>query len=171
MSSTDKKVEWCLKKAQRELAEKGTHRGLVPTKPDREEAKKHLLKAEHNLKLVALLERQDFTDWAVSAVFYTIYHCFLAIITQFGYASRNQECTLALIQKLKDDGSIRLSDDILKAFPTLDPDKRQASSVISMREEYQYGTATSIDGTRLADLKDLCKKAIEETKGIIYAEK
>lgn len=34
MSHAKNKVEWCLKKAEKELKESRKHRGLVKTKPD-----------------------------------------------------------------------------------------------------------------------------------------
>ena len=44
MSHAWNKMEWCLKKAEKEMKEKGKHRGLVIAKPDMEEAKRHLKK-------------------------------------------------------------------------------------------------------------------------------
>ena len=77
---------------------------------DIEEAKNHLKKAEHNFKAVLSFEKTGFSDWSVSAVFYTIYHCFLAIIRKFGYESRNQECTIALVEHLKEQNKIKLKE-------------------------------------------------------------
>ncbi len=89
MSEAKNKVEWCLKKAKKELEASKKHRGLVKAKPNLEEAKKHVAKAEHNFKAALSFEKTGFSDWSVSAAFYTIYHCFLAIIVKFGYESRN----------------------------------------------------------------------------------
>ena len=40
-------VEWCLKKAEKELKADGKHRGLVKVTSDKKKAKEHLAKAEH----------------------------------------------------------------------------------------------------------------------------
>jgi len=50
MSHAKNKLDWCLKKAEKELKEHGKHRGLVIIKPDKKQALEHIKKAEHNLK-------------------------------------------------------------------------------------------------------------------------
>ncbi|MFH1134314.1 MAG: HEPN domain-containing protein [Nanoarchaeota archaeon] len=168
MSQAKDKVEWCLRKAKKELEASSKHRGLVAVQPSRDEAKRHVIKAEHDLKAAISFESTGFSDWSVSAAFYSIYHCFLAIISTFGYASRNQECTIALVEHLKEAGKISISDEIIGAMKDVDIEEQQESKAISLRETYQYGTATSIEDNKLAGLKQLCRQAIEETKKIVY---
>ncbi len=103
MSQATNKVKWCLNKAEKELKESNFHRGLVKHEQDLELAKKHIIKAEHNLKAALYFEKGRFSDWSASAFFYCIYHCFLAILRKFGYESRNQECSIAVIEMLKED--------------------------------------------------------------------
>jgi len=50
MSEAKNKVDWCLKKAEKELKASTKHRGLIKAKLSIEEAKKHISKAEHNFK-------------------------------------------------------------------------------------------------------------------------
>ncbi|MBN2142746.1 hypothetical protein JW711_05455 [Candidatus Woesearchaeota archaeon] len=168
MSQAKNKVEWCLRKARKELEGSAKHRGLVETKPDLEEAKKHIAKAEHNLKAVLSFEKAGFSDWSVSASFYTIYHCLLAVIRKHGFESRNQECTLAMIEHLLEQGKVRISKDVIEAVKTTDAEERHEISAITLREDYQYGTETSIRDGRLDDLRALCRKAIDEAKEEIY---
>lgn len=106
MSHAKNKVEWCLKKAERELKESGKHRGLVNAEPDLKKAKDYINKAEHYLKATEYLKKGDFSDISTSTVFYSMYHCLLAIAVKFGYESRNQECTFALIYSLIEDKKI-----------------------------------------------------------------
>ena len=91
MSQASKQVDWCLKKAQKELIEKDAHRGLVKITPDIKLAGKHIAKAEHNLNAASDFAKMGYSDWSPSAFFYSMYHCFLAILSKFGYQSRNQE--------------------------------------------------------------------------------
>ncbi|MEK6887704.1 MAG: hypothetical protein AABX14_02035, partial [Candidatus Aenigmatarchaeota archaeon] len=74
MSHPENKVEWCLKKGEKELKEGGKHRGLVRIKPDIKKARQHIAKAEHNLKLMIDLKNTEFSDWCGSAAFYSMYH-------------------------------------------------------------------------------------------------
>ena len=76
------KVNWCLNKAKKELEEKKKHRGLVETAPAKDLAYQYLTKAEHNFKAVLYFERGGFTDWSVSAGFYCLYHCLMAVLAK-----------------------------------------------------------------------------------------
>ncbi|MBI2564621.1 hypothetical protein HYV79_01375 [Candidatus Woesearchaeota archaeon] len=97
MSVIDNKVQWCLKKAEKEGER---HRGLKKTSKDIHKANAHLLKAFRNLQVMDHLIEGGFSEWAMTASFYTRYHCLLAILAALGYESRNQECTFAIIEQL-----------------------------------------------------------------------
>lgn len=168
MPQAENKVKWCLNKANKELSQGIKHRGLIEIKADINEAKNHIKKAEHNFKAVIAMEKSGFSDWSVSAVFYTIYHCFLAVIAKFGYESRNQECTIALVEHLKEQGEINISTEIIEALKTVNPEEKHQTSIIGLRENFQYGTGTKIEDKTLSGLKELCKKALEEAKKVIY---
>lgn len=167
MSQARNKVDWCLKKAAQELAQGTRHRGLIRQQPDPEEARKHLAKAEHNYKALIAFERTGFPDWSVSAAFYAIYHSFLAIIVKHGYASRNQECTIALIKYLCEQGTIAIDHDLIEQLENNDEDRHE-SNTIQLRENFQYGIQTIIEDHQLETLKELCKKAIDQAKSVIY---
>src|SRR3989339_828327 len=106
MSQAANQVKWCLKKAESEIKEckernkRPNHRGLLRVKPDVSKAKKHIQKAEHNLRAIAYFGKGGFSDWSIAAGFYSIYHCFLAIAIKYGYESRNQSCTISLMEQL-----------------------------------------------------------------------
>jgi len=169
MSQTGNKVEWCLRKAKKEREGGKKHRGLVKTSPDLDRANNHILKAEHNLRAIDYFNKGGFSDWSMSAVFYTIYHCFLAISLKFGYESRNQECTIALIKWLKEDKKIDIDNKFIEALEIYDEQERQETNVIESREHYTYGTTVSINNEE--EIKkniNLCKECIAQTKKIIY---
>ncbi|MCK5283890.1 MAG: hypothetical protein KAK00_10920 [Nanoarchaeota archaeon] len=90
MSHAKNKVDWCLRKAERELERSGKHRGLVKVKPGQEKAREFIAKAEHYLKATAHLKKGNFSDISTSTVFYAMYHCLLAIAVKFGYARKNR---------------------------------------------------------------------------------
>lgn len=173
MSQASKHIEWCLKKAKKELEERTRlgkrlkHRGLLKTAPNAGEAQKHILKAEHNFQGIMKFKEIGFSDWSMSAGFYCIYHCFLAIAVKFGYESVNQTCTIALMRYLKETGKIQLDDRYIDLLEEEDDLKEQ--SIIDLREDYSYGVQISVkDESRLHDLKETCKKVIDLTKQIIY---
>jgi|SRR3989344_3948681 len=171
MSHAENKVKWCLKKAEKELKEKRKHRGLVKKVEDIEEAKKHLEKAEHNLSAVSYFNKGGFSDWSMSAVFYCIYHCFLAIALKFGYESRNQECTLALIKYLRERGNIEIDERFIDTLESYDEKERQESNVIEKREFYTYGTTTSSQNEEeISESIKLCKDCLNQAKEIIFRD-
>ena len=168
MTQTENKVEWCIKKAEREIKEGKKHRGLVKGDSNIDEAKRHIDKAEHNLKAISYFNDGGFSDWSMSAVFYCIYHCFLAISLKFGYESRNQECTISLIKSLKEQSKIELDEKFIIALEIYNEQERQESNVIEKREFFTYGTTISADKEEVNNSLNLCKDCIAQTKGIIF---
>src|SRR3989344_5443451 len=155
MSQASKHIDWCLKKAQEEIEEckhlgkKFKHRGLFKVEASLEEAKKHIIKAEHNLVVTEYLVKGGFTDASIGTIFYTMYQCFLAIAAKFGYSSGNQTCTITFIKYLQ------YQDE-------------NKESVIEMREDSTYGTELEVDKSRIDFLIRESKELIEATKQIIY---
>jgi len=169
MSHAENKVSWCLRKAEKEIKEGKKHRGLVELKSDLLKAKEHIIKAEHYLKAVDYLNKGGFSDLSMGNIFYCIYHCFLAIVVKFGYESRNQECTIALIRYLKEQNKINIDERFIEMLENYDEKERFESNIIEKREFYTYGTTTSVnDKTEIGRNIDLCKDCLDQTKEIIF---
>ena len=166
MSHAKNKVEWCLNKARRELQEGNKHRGLVKVGADFEKARGHLAKAERNLNLTLYLQRGGYSDWCSSSLFYAIYHCFLAILAKFGYETRNQECTFALIASLVEDKKTTITKEDLEKVATLNITETQESSetAVSIREDYQYSTKVSLENKEYQELLQLGMRILDKTK-------
>jgi uncharacterized protein (UPF0332 family) len=143
------------------------HRGLIKAEPDLEKAKKHITKAEHNLRAFLYFDKGGFSDWSVSAGFYCIYHCFLAIAAKFGYESRNQSCTIALIELLKENGKINIDPKFIEMLKSEDYNERHESTVIELREEYAYGITTSVERAKITKLIEACKDVLDITKELV----
>lgn len=167
MAEAPKKVEWCLKKAKKELQETKNHRGLIKVTPNIDLAFKHIEKADHNLKAALFFQKNGYSDWSANALFYCMYHCFLAILAQFGYESRNQECTLAVMDMLKEEGKITIDGKFLDTL-NIAKAKKTDHSIIAIRERFQYSTA--IEYREMEEFKVLvgmCRELIDVTKGIV----
>ncbi len=169
MSQAENKVKWCLKKAERELAEGMKHRGLIKVEPNLEKARDHVNKAEHNLKATLYLQQGGYSDWCSSTLFYTIYHSLLAIMAKHGYETRNQVCTFALIESFIEDGLIDITIEELKQVAELDVKEAQQNpnTAVNIREESQYSTALSLGEERLQRVFELAKNILHRTKLII----
>ena len=104
----------------------------------------------------------------MSAGFYCIYHCFLAIGHKFGYESRNQECTIALMRALKEEGKIDIDDRFIESLEASDEHERQESNVIEKREFYTYGTTQSTENIKeTQEMIALCEECLYETKRVV----
>jgi len=172
MSQASNHVEWCLKKANKEVEESRKlgkrlkHRGLLKDNPNLDEAKKHLAKAEHNLVGITKFKSIGFSDWSMSASFYCIYHCFLAIASKFGYESRNQSCTISLIRFLKEENKIHLDEKFVELLEYED-----VESVIDLRENYTYGVQVSVeDDSKINELKEKCQEMLDIAKEIVFKD-
>lgn len=164
MSKAENKVQWCLNQAKKQLAEGKKHRGLVRVTPDDELAREYVKKAEHNLDFFLLARKNGFYDWAINIGFYVTYHCCLAIITKFGYESRNQDCTLAVVENLIEEGKI--SQDFKRYVDSISADMGD-DKVIPMREKYQYTPIIAIDKQKVEELLGLCQDMIKDARGIV----
>lgn len=173
MSQTNKHIEWCLNKAKRELEEGKKHRGLVQIKPNLSKAGSHIEKAEHNFNAIIYFSDGGYSDWSVSAAFYALYHCFLAILAKHGYESRNQECTLSVIQKLMEEKKLILDEKFLEALKSHGEVKeKHEHTVIELREDYQYGIKKTIEEKdKIFQLSEICAELIEIAKKEVYERK
>lgn len=176
MSQASKQVDWCLNKAKKEVEEckqlgkRIKHRGLLKSNPSIDEANQHLAKAEHNLAGITRFKEIGFSDWSMSAGFYCIYHCFLAIAAKFGYESGNQTCTISLMKYLKEEGKISLEDKYIELLEYEQLEEAKEGSVIDLRENYTYGVQISFkDETKINELKKTCKDLVDITKQIIFS--
>jgi len=87
-------------------------------------AQAHVSKAEHNLDVTLYLKKGNLTDWCSSTLFYTTYHCLLAILAKYGFDSRNQECTFAVIKSLIEDKVINISKVDLEKIKGLETEEK-----------------------------------------------
>ena len=177
MSQASKQVNWCLKKAEKEIEEckrlgkRPKHRGLLKTSSNKEESKSHLKKAEENLEFAVFLKPEEYGYKVIESLFYSMYHCFLAIASKFGYESGNQTCTIFLIEYLKEEGKINIEDKFIDIMKYKDEQKNPDNfSIIDMREDYTYSAKISVEKEKIDKLEDLTKELIHQTKEIIYSK-
>ncbi len=176
-SQASKHLDWCLNKAKREIEEckkqkkKIHHRGLLKIEPDKKLAFGHLQKARHNLEVFRLLRKNKFSDWSITAGFYTLYHCFLAIAVKYGYESKNQICTIALMETLQEQGKISINQNIIDFMKYEEEENHHEHSIIELREDYTYGVDLEVkEKEQLDRIEKLCIEFIDSTKNIVYEE-
>lgn len=167
MSGASKHVEWCLNQAQKNIKEGKVHRGLIKVKSDEKLALDYIKKAEDDLDSFRYNKRGEYYNWCMIIGFYVMYDCCQAIITKFGFESRNQECTLSVVESLIEDK--KLDRDFLKYIESIKSSGsgNEGEQIRKMREKYQYTTETKIDIQKVDSLLNICQDMIKDTKGVI----
>ena len=166
MSHAKNKLEWCLRKAEKELKESDKHRGLVKINPDVGQAMRYLKKAQRYIKATEFNKKGGYSDVSATTIFFSLYHSLLAIIAKFGYESRNQECTFAVVYSLIEDGKIDLDKDILNRIASLEPKEEKGTSV-EVRERFQYGTEFEMEERLYDELVELAKEVLSKAREIV----
>lgn len=155
-------MKWCLKDPNR----------LVKTKPNKKLAEDHMKKSEYNAEVMKDLEKLKRYDWALNVGFYSIYHCFLAILAKYGYESKNQSCSITALLTLIDEKKIEFDKDLVLQFDTLEVDKEATKSTVrESREISTYGVKTDIDTGELDKVKELIKKVQRGTIKVLGNQK
>jgi len=155
MGRIENTFKWCLKKGDK---------GLNKISSNIEESENQIKKASSDLDTMNYLYEGGKTDWVASTAFYAMYHSLLAILYKFGYESRNQECTIIVIEKLMKDKVINFEQNYIDLIRSLQENVEDAKSI---REDMQYGSETSMEEERCKKLMENAKKFVDRVKEIL----
>lgn len=88
---------------------------------------------------------------------------------KFGYESRNQECTIAVIEMLNEAGEIDIDYKFINALKITKVEEVHESSIIKAREDFQYGVEVEFrEREEFNRMREFCKEIIDKTKDIIH---
>ncbi len=149
MSTHKDKLNWCLANEKR----------MKEIKPNTKLSEEHLAKAKHNLKAADYNIKGGFSDWGVSQAYYAMYHSLLAILFKLGYESKNHECTINAVEHLIEEGKIELDLKDIAFIRTTE--QMTTKDAKSLREEFQYGTQTTVNEELLTELLRNAKEVVE----------
>ena len=166
MNHVKNKVEWCLRKAEKELKESDKHRGLVKIDPDIKQAEEYIKKAQRYILATEYNKKGGYSDVSATTIFFSLYHSLLAIIAKFGYESRNQECTFAVVYSLIEDGKIDFDKETLNGIASMEPKEEKETSV-EVRERFQYGTEFEMEEKLYNNLVKLAKEVLSKAREIV----
>jgi len=158
------KLDKCFEEGKRSCER---HKGLRVIKNNSVLAQDYLTKAIHNFHAITDFYKLGYGDWSASAAFYTLYHGLLAILAQRGYESRNQSCTLALIEDLIRKKEIEnLTIDNLKEIFDKDVTEHleQSSKLLDIRKVMQYSTRTVLKEEEFELLKKRTKELFDKIR-------
>ena len=100
--------------------------------PNPELVKSHIQKAKHNFKFFKLSKKQDnFQDWLIVILYYSLYHCLLALITNKNFTSKNHNGTILLV--IREYSTIPKSD--IKLIEELSIKKEDAKFYTNLKTD------------------------------------
>jgi len=115
---------------------------LLPRDPSIKKAKRHLEKADKNLRAMNLMKENKFFDWSISCGYYAMYHATLGSLWLIGIEARSHACAIEAFKKFyieKAEVDRELQDYIEKAEKL---DKKYSDTLEtakSKRIKAQYG--------------------------------
>src|SRR3990167_9531721 len=148
MSIHKKKLDWCLVRETR----------MKKIKPNDKLSLEHINKAKHNLRAADYNIKGGFSDWGVSQSYYSMYHALLAVLFKLGYESKNHECTINAVEYLIEQREIKLDMKDIAFIRTTE--QMTPKDAKSLREEFQYGTQTTVNEKLLNELLENAKNKI-----------
>ncbi len=150
MSIHKQKLDWCLARETR----------MKKIKPNDKLSEEHINKAKHNLRAADYNIKGGFSDWGVSQSYYAMYHSLLAVLFKLGYESKNHECTINAVEYLIEEGEIDLDRKDIAFIRTTE--QMTSKDAKSLREEFQYGTETTVNEKLLKELLKNAKRVVEK---------
>ncbi|MEK6874943.1 MAG: HEPN domain-containing protein [Nanoarchaeota archaeon] len=109
---------------------------------NKELAVSHIKKARHNLEFYKLnKENHRFNDWLIVALYYSLYHSALALITNKNYASKNHYATILILIKeyaiTKEEATLlnelSISKEDAELYTNLKEDRHDASYATNIK--------------------------------------
>lgn len=104
----------------------------------------HIAKAHHNMRFFTKnLDDTQYTDWLIVTLYYTLYHCALALLVHKNYMSKNHTATILLLIK-----EYSISQNEVELINELSVSKDDAELYTNLkfdRHEASYTTDTKFD--------------------------
>ncbi len=126
----------------------------------------HLKKARHNLEFYKLNRQyKNFNDWLIVTLYYALYHCALALITNKNYSSKNHYATILILIK-----EYSITKDEVKLLNELSINKDDAELYTSLKEDRHdasYATNIKFDRETIETYEDKVLDFINKTEELM----
>lgn len=125
----------------------------------------HLKKADHNLQMFNNLSN-EFNDWKIISLYYTLYHACLALVANKNFISKNHSATIIFIIKhYSEFNQEELS--LLEELQIKEEDAKFYTELKEERHKANYSTNFSYDDDKINDLKDKTIQILNKIKSIL----
>jgi len=135
-------------------------------KENKELVKSHIKKARHNLEFFKLnKDYHKFNDWLIVTLYYSLYHCALALLVNKNYSSKNHYATILILIK-----EYPVTKDEVKLLNELSINKEDAELYTDLkrdRHDASYSTKTKFDQETIKDYENKVLDFINKTEEIL----
>jgi len=126
----------------------------------------HIDKAKHNLEFFNKnKEDSKFNDWLIVTLYYSLYHCALALVVNKNYISKNHTATLLFLIK-----HYGLPKDDIEFIDELSVNKEDAEFYTTLKEDRHsasYSTSHYFDDEKIENYKFKINEFLQKVIGII----
>ena len=133
---------------------------------NKELARSHIKKARHNIEFYKLNKQYNkFNDWLIVALYYSLYHSALALITNKNYSSKNHYATILILIK-----EYSITKDEAKLLNDLSINKEDAELYTDLKEDRHdasYATDIKFDQEAIIDYENKVLDFINKAEELI----
>lgn len=152
----NKEIEFYISKKQIKKIEK-----------NKELIEAHIEKAKHNIAFYKLNKEQTtFNDWLIVMLYYALYHCALALITNKEFSSKNHYATILIL--IKEYNITREEAELINELSINKEDAELYTNLKRERQNASYTTNTKFNNNTIRNYEEKVITFINKTKEIIY---
>ncbi len=126
--------------------------------------KAHIEKADHNLEFAySLISGNKFPDWAITGLYYALYHSSLALLARKGFASKDHTATVCFLIKCY----VEFSKEDIEFYDGLSLTRNEIQIYTDLKSERQkasYSTKMLFDAGHVKHLREKAIQFINKAK-------
>lgn len=126
----------------------------------------HFQKAKHNFEFFSLNEQKnEYSDWLIVTLYYSLYHACLSLINKKGYDSKNHSATILILIK-----EYTITIDEVNLIEELSINKQDAYLYSNLKEERHnasYSTGIKFNSQLISSYKLKVLKFLNKVEEII----
>jgi len=129
--------------------------------------KAHMEKSDHNMEFAySLITGNRFLDWAITGLYYALYHSSLALLVKKGFSSKDHTATVCFLIK----HYMELSKEDIELYDSLSLTRNEIQIYTNLKSERQkasYSTRKMFDIEQVKHLREKAIFFINKTKSML----
>lgn len=139
---------------------------LVSIDENKELVQSYLIKAKHNMEFFDLNRGNNkFNDWLIVTLYYSLYHCALALIANKNYVSKNHTATLLML--IKEYPIKQEEAELIEELAINKEDAELYTNLKKDRHDASYSTETLFTKEKIEEYRFKVIEFLQKTEEII----